>query len=479
MIENYIDAVSRALGGLVNLFTRLALPAAVCLGLLAVAAAVILAFQRDSVWLQKIPWRRVLSNLIGCTVVWLFLAAGWAILKTVQPLAREDIQWRESAEATANPVPDAPPVAQYGPALGAVAERTYTRTLTLPPDFLQRIGTQGVGALAPYLSDPSAENVIRLVDTFRRSGQDVVFTRQVTRLDEEPIPFTASQVRLRFRRLTGRAYDAEFEGRYVFLNAKSEPIRARFVFPLPGGSTIRDLNVSVGGQAITEPNTSGAYEWTGQMGPGERREAVARYRVIGARTWHYDLGSQRRRVQQFRLDAAAGGPVTFLRGSLQPTVSQNGALRWELTNVVTAQQVGIAFPPDVEGQEAYLQALSALPVSLVLFLVGMLAVGLRYRLKLSPGFLAAGLVLFAFGLGAASILANYLGFVAAILLGPLVGALLVSQALGRRTLLAALPAALLPATFLSPQHSGLLLLILGALTVAGALLLARSGERTV
>ena len=332
--------------------------------------------------------------------------------------------------------------------------------------------------LSPYLTDPSAENVLRLVDTFRRSGSDVVFTRQVTRLDEEPIPFTTSRIRVRFRRLTGRAYDADFEGRYVFQNAGEAPITVRFLFPLPNGNTIRDLNVSVGGEAVTEPNESGSYAWECPMAPGEQREAVVRYRVLGAQTWHYDLGSRRRRVQQFQLDAAVDSAVRFPRGSLQPTAHAAGTLHWELANVVTAQQVALAFPPDILGRESYLQALSALPASLVVFLIGVLMVALRFRQRLSPGLLAAGLVLFTLGLGAAPVLANYLGFSAGILLGPLAGAALAVRALGRPALLAALPAALLPATFLSPNHSGLLALLLALIALASILPAARSGRET-
>jgi hypothetical protein len=476
MITQYVEAINHALGGVLNHLTRLALPLAICLGLMAVAGVLLFVFQRDRLWFQEWEGRRHVANALGGMVVSLVVVAGWAALRTTLPVARQDIEWRESAEATANPVPEAPAVQQYGPAVAALTERTYTRNLTLPPDFFQRIGTEGLGVLSPYLTDPSAENVLRLVDTFRRSGRDVVFSRQVTRLDEEPIPFTTSLVRVRFRRLAGRAYDADFEGRYVFQNAGATPATVRFLFPLPSSNTVRDLNVSIGGQAVTEPSEAGNYEWKGEMAPGEQREAVVRYRSLGGQTWHYDLGSRRRRVQNFQLDAATGGPVRFMRGSLQPTTSASGALHWELANVVTAQQVAISFPPDIVGRESYLQALSALPASLIVFLIGVLIVGLRFRQRLSPGLLAAGLILFSLGLGSASILANYLGFVAGILLGPLVGAFLSARALGGRSLLAALPAALLPATLLSPTHSGLLALLLAVLALAFLLPTVRSGR---
>jgi hypothetical protein len=477
MIAQYVEAVYRALGSVVDLVTRLALPLAVCVGV--VALAIILTAQRTGASLPRTDWRRSSTHWLGFLAVGLIAVAGWAALRTMLPLAREDIRWREAAEATTNPVPDAPAAYQYGPSLAAVVERTYTRTLTLPPDFVDRIGTQGVGVLAPYLSDPSAENVLKLVDTFRRSGQDVVFTRQVTRLDEDPIPFTKSQVRVKFRRLAGRAYDTEFEGRYAFENSSDQPIDARFLFPLPQAGTVRDLNVNVGGQAVTEPGRTGANEWKGRMAAGERREAVVRYRVLGARSWHYDLGSRRRRVQEFHLEAETGGPVRFLRGSIQPTVTSGNRLQWELPNVVTEQQVAMAFPPDTVGRQCYLQALSALPAALIVFLVGVLAIGWRLRHKAVPASLAAGLVLFALGLGAAAVLANYVGPVAAMIVGPLVGALLAVRVLGRPALVTAIPAALLPATFLSPHHTGLLVLLLAFLNLAGIVIAPRPGERWV
>ena len=460
MIEYYTQAVVQAFEGLLTILTRLAMPAAVLLGLAAVAVGLTIALQKDSTWLKQMDWRKVRTHLFGIVGILLVFVAGWKCLHTALALAQQDIQWREAAEATANPVPDAPAVAQFEPTVAVLTERTYERTLTLPPDFLQRIGNDSVGALAPYLTDPSASNVLRLADTFRKSGKDVVFTRQMTRLDEEPVPFSTSQIHVTFRRLSGRAYDADFEGRYLFQNFRPLDITARFLFPLPNDNTIRNLNVSVGGHVVTEPNASREYEWRSVMHPGEQWEAVVRYHVIGARTWQYGLGSRRGHVQSFRLSATTGGAVTFLRGSLQPTAVSRNTLRWDLTNVVTTQRIALAFPPDIERREAYLQALSALPTSLILFLLGALAVGWRFRSKLCPSRLAIALILFTLGLWAAPVVANYLGAMAGLLITPLAGAFGAAHILGRRILLAAIPAALLPMTFLSPTHSGLLVLLL-------------------
>lgn len=460
MIEYYTQAVVHALEGLLTLFTRLAMPLAVLLGLGAVALGLTVALQRESPWLKQADWGHYRANLFGALGALLVLVVGWTCLHTALALAQQDIQWRAAAEATINPVPDAPAVSQFEPTVAVLAEHTYQRTLTLPPDFLQRIGDNGVGALSPYLTDPSASNVLRMVDTFRRSGRDVVFTRQMTRLDEEPVPFAISQIHVTFRRLAGRAYDADFEGRYVYRNPRPQAVTARFLFPLPNDNTIRNLSVSVGGHVVTEPNAGGEYEWRSLMQPGEQWEAVVRYHVIGARTWQYGLGSRRGRVEAFRLIATTGGAVTFLRGSLQPTAVRRDTLRWELTNVVTTQRIALAFPPDIERREAYLQALSALPTSLILFLFGAMASRWRFRIDLRPGGMTAALLLFALGLWSVPVLANYLGAPAGLLITPLAGAFGAARVLGRRSLLAAIPAALLPATFLSPTHSGLLVMLL-------------------
>lgn len=476
MITPYLDAVRDALGGLLELLLRLALPLTILIGLALAAFTVILILGRDRGGLAQFNWSGLGRRALGWSGVGLAALVAWAALGAILPLARADAAWRESAEATANPVPDAEPVRQFGPAVGALTERTYTRRLTLPPYLVQRLGSEGIGVLAPYLSDPSAENVLRLADSFRRSGQDVVFTREVTRLDEDPIPFSNSQVQVKLQRLGGRAYDLTFEGRYTFHNPGTAPIKARFLFNLPEAGTIRELEVRVGDVPTPEPNESGSYEWTGELKPGEEREALVRYQVIGARAWHYDLGSRRRRVQQFGLAVASDGPVRFLRGSLQPTSTNGGVLRWNLGSVVTAQQIAIAFPPDIAGRESFLQALSALPVAFALFLIGVLVTGLWRRDGAIPARLALAAILFALGLAAAPVLTNYVGPALGVLAGSLLAAFFGTRALGRQTLLAALPAALVPAAFMSAEHTGLLLLLLAGATLFAA---ARMSNRAI
>jgi hypothetical protein len=467
MIEQYIDSVGHAWASVVNLVVRLSLPLGIVLAAAIGSLAIVVAVGARSPQGRRFNVRKLGVDAASWTLIALLVITAWAALGAAHSLAEEDLRWRESKEATSNPVPDAPPVEQYGPSAARLVERSYTRTLTLPPDFLQRLGADGVGVLAPYMTDPTAENVLRLVDTFRRNGKDVLFTREATRIDEEPIPIGRSAVKVNFKRIAGRAYEATFEGKYILKNTLPEAINARMVFPIPGANTVRDVSVVVDGKEVGEPNQSGAYEWKDTVAPGAQREAVCRYRVIGARSWRYDLGSQRRRVEEFHLDATPGGAVKFLRGSLQPSVTDRDSLQWDLTNVMTAQRIAIEFPPDSAATECYLQALTALPVTFLLFLVIALAAIIARGHRPAPANLAIAAIVLALGLGSAPVVSTYLGAIAGLILAPVAGSLGAAALLRGRSIFAT-PVALIPAAFLSPNHTGLLVLALVTLMIAGA-----------
>src|SRR5262249_55124579 len=132
-------------------------------------------------------------------------------------------------------------------------------------------------------------------------------------------PLSKSDVKVVFHRLSRRAFDADFQGTYLVQNKSASSINARVSLPLPQAGTVRDLSVRVGSEQLAEPGPSNTYEWKGTMGAGEVRDVNIRYKVVGARSWHYDLGSLRRRVDKFHLEAVPNGPARFLRASLQPT----------------------------------------------------------------------------------------------------------------------------------------------------------------
>lgn len=466
----YFDAMRDGLTGVLDLFLKIALPLAIFLGLL-LAAAIIAFALKGSSW--SLDW----SNIHKWAMRWLGYAATglvvvclWSALKQVQPRARDDIEWKESAEASDNPAPEAPPIDQYGPVAANMVDKNYRKTISLPPEFLQRIGAEGIGVLSPYLIDPTAESVLKLVDTFRRSGQDVVFTREVMREDEEPLPFDSSEVKVAIHRLQEQAYVADFDAVYTFSNPASTTVKVRFLYALPrGGGTVQELKVMVAGQSLSEPDEEGTYKWTGLLAPGEKRQATVHYQATGAKNWSYDLGSNRRRVKVFNLQAKVDGPVQFLKGSIQPSSHSGGTIGWQLTDVVTSQRLALTFPPDVRLRESYLQALAVLPATLSLFLIGVFAAAIRLGGRVAAGQMVLALVLFGFGLGTTAVLANYVGPVLATFAGPVGGALLAGAVLGRRYLFVALPVALLPACSLSPKNTGLWVVLL-ALAGAGCFL---------
>src|SRR5438309_1172801 len=124
MISDYVHGVSGSLRMLTDLLMRIALPAAVFLGLAAIAFGMNSFIQRENPWVNRIDWNRVASTGMGVTMLGLVLMCCWGGLSAALPLTREDAAWRESADATANPAPDAPAVYQYGPALASLVEHT-------------------------------------------------------------------------------------------------------------------------------------------------------------------------------------------------------------------------------------------------------------------------------------------------------------------------------------------------------------------
>ncbi len=477
IIERYLEVVRDGFAGAMTGGISYGTPIAIILGITLVMGVIAWAFGRRE-WTWEV--RPVLETAGGIVALTLVLWIGVSALRATRFLAQRDLRMQNNAQATSNPVSDAPPVVQTGPAVAALRERTYNSTLSLPPSFLNRLGAEGLNVLAPYLSDPSAANVIRLKNSFKKSGRSAIFSRQVTILEEKPLSFSGSKVKVSFSRLPGRAFECDFDAHYTWKNTSTQPRVVHFLFSLPQAGTVRDLQVIVGKQNLGNVNDSQTdaenaapgdpetYKWQGTMLPGEAREAKVTYRVTGARTWNYDLGSTRRRVEAFSLDADTGGEIRFARGSLQPSSVRGNQLGWRMSNVVTAQSLGLVFSSDREKDQLYIQALTALPLCLLLLTSGAFALGIGTGRAPSPLQLAAATAIFAAGLGGASIQTPFVPLVL-LLVAPLAGAGAVCAVLGRHFALVAVPVALLPATFLSAHHTGLLVLLLccvSGLTIA-------------
>lgn len=474
MLDSYLSPALRALEGALDLLVRLSIPIAIAIGLVALSIAIYAFNRKDSTGEFGGQAKVVAVKGIAWVCVCLLAIAIKGALGGAYPTVQTDLQWRENAEATQNPVPDAPPVYQPAPSFSTLAEETYTRTLKLPPDFLDKLGTEGIGVLSPYLTDPTAENVLKLADTFRRSGQDVVFTRELTKLAETPVPFESVQIDVDLKSLPRRAFSSQFTANYTLLNDKPEPVQARFIYPLPDAGTIKNLAVSVGGENISQPTEHGWYEWNGTIGPNERKTASVSYAVHGAKSWSCEVGSSRRRVKEFSLSLHTDEPAAYRRGSLERTSETSGKAQWNLKDVITSQEVAIVIPSDTTASNGMLQAFQAMPISFLIFAMGLAAAMLWRGPKLNPGKFSLALGVFAAGMFSAVILQHYIGPIAALVICPVLGSLACFKLAGRTGLIVGLASALMPAAFLSAKHSGLIILVFIVIACAGLAVLRPS-----
>ncbi|HJP83190.1 MAG TPA: hypothetical protein VJ835_06750 [Fimbriimonadaceae bacterium] len=461
----YVHAIQNSLSGFLNLLIRLSLPLAILFGLGIVALSVTYYIRRDSAEDGIQVLRAGFAKLAGLAFVGLAFVVCWSALSQTRKVTVDALNWKDASEEVANPTEDAPSIDQYGPVAAILEEKTFTRTIALPLEIGQRIEAEGVQVLSQYLPDTSATNVIDQADKLEKKGNGYFLTRQVKRMDETTVPFQNTTVKVAFANKGNRAYQSQFEGRFTFKNPRSEPANLRFTFPVPSSGTMSDLKLTVGDTVVSQPDDQGSFQWSGTVGPGESKTATVTYAAVGSRTWRYNVGSQRRAVEQFKLDAQAPMPLKFLRGSLQPSNSGSNP-SWQLSNVVTSQAVAISFPSDKVGRETFVQTMAMLPAALALFLVGCWLISWRTGAWPETTVFAVGIFLFAFGLGGSSIFAQYLGSVAGVGLSLAIGCGAVALAMGKKYLLAALPAALFAAAFLSPEHTGLIVAIVVAAWLA-------------
>jgi hypothetical protein len=474
MIQQILSAFLSSLRTFGGTLMRLAPALALFMAALSVALIVLWAADRER-------FGRLIGGIGGTRGIfaWLTLfgfgSVVWLTLPKIGPIVRQERTYQLQSAYSSHEDPSVNGVFQYGPLASYVQERTFTRTLTLPPGFLERIGSEGVQVLSPYMQDPSAENVLRLADTFRRSGRDVVFTREVTRLDETPIPIQRADVdvNLAFRdpgaTVRRSFYDATLEATYVFKNPLDTPAQSRFTFPLPDTGTIRGFEFSVNGEAVTEPDEQGRYIWNGTLQPGATATAKVRYQTQGGGSWRYEVGSGRRRIEAFNLRVRASEAPRFLRGALYPTKRDGDTMTWALQNVITNRQVDLFFAGRGAASDAEAKALAFLPIGLGLFGASLAVVAGRRRLAMEPRDILLGVAGFALGLFALPVFLLYVPLMAATVLSAILGGALAYRALGQPALLPALFSGLLPLAFASETHSGLLaLLALAAALALGA-----------
>jgi hypothetical protein len=410
------------------------------------------------------------------------LALGVGVLAA--DIAHRSVQARlgsqVSARYTNSADPDTSETVQLAPSATYLTERTYTRTLVIPPELLRLVRKEGVQVLAPYLQDPSSENIVRLRDRFTRSGQDVVFSRQATLVTQQYITLDTSKVvaDLNFVDAAGGRqsyYNAAFGAQYSFKNPLKTPADLRFTFPLPNGSgTLSGFTMTVNGVAYTAADlSSGGNTWEGTVPVGGAVNVRVTYRHQGSRGWNYNLSQRREPVKNFDLTLRTNQDTKYQRYSLFPTRVERAAfggaqtLHWQLQNAITAQNVAVVF-----GQGSLRETLNKLyafvPFALLLGSVLLVIWAALRRLLLPPLRLALALLGLSLGFVFGGVLTGYLLPAPAEVLGAALGLGLAVVALGRAYLLPLLLTVLAPLTFLSVGNAGLLL---GLLALTGLLML--------
>lgn len=418
--------------------------------------------------------RERIPQLWGWLLVLLAVATVWVgfFVAGQQTLARLSVV--DNALYSAAETPAVGRTEQSSPSAVFLTEKTYTRTLTLPPDLLRRITEQGVEVLAPYLADPSSENLLRLVDTFKRSGQQVVFSREATLQTENALPLQNSDLKVKLdfvENSRNSFYNADFFATYSFSNPLEVAVPGRFTFFLPQGSgTLRDFSMTVNGQPYRATDLSGGYVWEGTLEPKQKVDVLVRYKNKGAGGWNYLLTAKREPIERFALSLESNLSPKFGKGSLYPTSRAGLGLsgssqKWNLENIITSQDIRLAFS-SVPLTETLGKVFGFLPAALTL---GLLAVGgwaWRYGLRLTPTRATFGVLSFGLGWASSSVLLGYLPAWAALGLGAVLAVILSTRALGHSFLVPLIFAAATPLAFLVVNHAGLLLAILGVAVLA-------------
>ncbi len=401
----------------------------------------------------------------GWVLFGLFVLGSGYMLVSVRSIVNDQRIIAENAEYSSRNDPSLGTIYQYGPSAAALVEKTYTRSVTLPPEFLDKLGSEGIQTLTPYLQDPSSTNILKLSDTFKKSGQDAVFTREVVRMEEQPLPIQNAKVDVSVNvrdaaSTSSKVYDVDFHSEYTFRNPSSEVAKVRMTFPLPQQSgLISGFSFKVGEESVTSQNQEENYVWEGMLQPGETRTATISYKTQGGEEWVYNIGSGRRRVEAFALNLKSNSEVRFQRGALFPTQSAGNDHTWSLSNIITSQNIQLTFPTLQARKEATIKALAFQPAALVFMPVLALMWGWRTRqtVKLSElGMATFGMLV---GFVSAAVFLSYMPVLMALLMASLVAGVLAFRSLGAAFAIPIAAASLAPLAFLSDKHSGLLIVI--------------------
>jgi hypothetical protein len=473
MVQTALNALLDALSSVLALARPLALVAA---GLL--LALILVGLLDRERFRAGLNWVGARLPLLGrWALVALAVGAGALALNVTRRAVDARLGAQQSARYANAADPDGGQTTQQAPRASLLTTTTYTRSIELPDEIYTVLQINGGWEkLLPYFGNPTGVTVQDLQEGFTRRGDTLTYTRDVTLQTEQPVNLDTSKVTADLKFVDpaggrGTYYNAVFNADYTFTNPQAEAATLRFAFPLPDGSgTLSGFKLTVNGQAFRASDLAGGSIWTGEVAAGQTVRVNVTYRHQGAKGWSYLLGQRRESVKNFDLTINADRPAKFQRYTLFPTSQTRSALgtaqvlRWQLQDVITAQDVAVVFTQgSLRETLGKLGLVGPLAVLLAALLCGAWA-GSR-RLKLLPLPLAGAVLGLSLGLVLGGVLTFYLPVLLAQLLGVLAGLALAITALGRRYLVPLALAAVIPLVFLSGGHASLLLVLLAGVTL--------------
>lgn len=453
---------------LLDFFSRVSLPGSI------VAAAIIIGWiwinsQRQEV-AERLkasiaPWTQWAGTFVAIALT---VMVSCRILDSVNDIFEARSQAELSQSSQGRIAQDVGPLYQSGPTIVNRVQKSYSRTLRLPSDVFDQIGQYGTSILAPYLGDPSADNVKELKDEFKRSGNELFVTRTVVRDDEEPLPFESATVTIRANRLPGskpavRAFNMDFDATYTFKNNQSQTQRMRFTFPQPDQQgPLSDFSLTVGNEKVIEPDENGWLVWEGDVPGGQELDARVAYRTQGSRKLVYGLASDRRLIRDFKLSFISNMTYKVTEGASLPQGGTGSTKTWQLQNVLSASSLGISFPANDGTGFLVAKVLGFSPIMIVV-LAGIL---LYQRLPLAT---ILGVLLFqSLGFAVIPALTPYMSLLVAALLGVGIAILLSARILKSKIIPLPIIVLAMPMAFLTWIHGGVI--FAGAFTLVAALI---------
>ncbi|MBI3930158.1 MAG: hypothetical protein HY319_31770 [Armatimonadetes bacterium] len=418
-------------------------------------------------------------------LLWLVLGAGLVLESMVLGAVGRETDGRMQQRASARYSISATEAGgeTFQPSPGAAYLETTSReqTLVVPAYLLEVMKTSGFEVLPGWSSPELVQDdrpLVRVEDQLDRQGGTPVIRRRITFHRYVPLKLQSARAALRLDFHAGgnqgqdRYYDAHFQGDYQFAPPPEGGHAVKVTFPLPLDSgTLSGFRMEVNGQTAEPADLAGGYLWEGEVPAGTPVAVKVEYQNRGKRSWTYGLAERREPIGSFQLTVETDEPaVKFLRGSLYPTEIQGERMTWQLSDLITSQQISLYFPASAQ-RETVARLYHFAPLLLV---GGVLYAGLWMgRHEPVPLMIAAA----AFGASflLVSYLVPYLPFPWALLLGLLPGAALALAALGREGWVPTGVFLIAVLTFYSIGNTGLAVSLLSL--VALGLLIAKSRAR--